>query len=154
VAGQSAVSGRWKVHPATAARAIGAGLRRLHDSLPVDSCPFSWSVETRLMRVDADEALSNPPPIDRLVVCHGDACAPNTLIDDDGEFSGHVDCGSMGVADRWADLAIAMLNVASNYGPRWEHTVLDAYGITPDPVRIAYYRDLWDAVEGWPHPQV
>jgi kanamycin kinase len=56
----------------------------------------------------------------------------------------------MGVADRWADLAIATLNVASNYGEQWEQAMLDAYGITPDPVRITYYRELWDATEGWP----
>ena len=51
--------------------------------------------------------LSSSPPIDQLVVCHGDACAPNTLIDSDGSCSGHVDLGTLGIADRWADLAIA-----------------------------------------------
>ena len=47
------------------------------------------------------------PRIDRLVVCHGDACAPNTLLHDDGRFAAHVDLGSLGVADRWADIAVA-----------------------------------------------
>ena len=55
------------------------------------------------------------PPIDRLVVCHGDACAPNTLIDDDGRCCGHVDLDALGVADRWADLAVATMSLEWNY---------------------------------------
>ena len=51
------------------------------------------------------ELAADIPPVDRLVVCHGDACAPNTLLTDDGRWSGHVDLGQLGVADRWADLA-------------------------------------------------
>jgi kanamycin kinase len=88
--------------------------------------------------------LADPPPIDLLVVCHGDACAPNTLIDDEGNCSGHVDLGALGVADRWADLAIATWSVNWNYGPGWEGALLNAYGVAPDPERSRYYRLLWD----------
>jgi kanamycin kinase len=78
------------------------------------------------------------------VVCHGDACAPNTLIDDSGACSGHVDFGHLGVADRWADLSIATWSLDWNYGPGWQHMLLDAYGVEPDEERISYYRLLWD----------
>ncbi len=88
--------------------------------------------------------LERPPPIDRLVVCHGDTCAPNTLIGDDGRCAGHVDLGALGVADRWADLAIATWSTRWNYGDGWEPALLAAYGIDPDPERTAYYRLLWD----------
>jgi kanamycin kinase len=88
--------------------------------------------------------LADPPPADRLVVCHGDACAPNTLIHDDGTWSGHVDLGELGVADRWADLAVATWSLDWNYRPGWQATLLEAYGIEADPVSIAYYRLLWD----------
>jgi kanamycin kinase len=142
--GESAVSQRWKADPATAAAAIGAGLRTLHDRLPVQDCPFSWSVEKRLAVVPGKE-FPESPPIDCLVVCHGDACVPNTLIDEDGKCSGHVDFGEMGIADRWADLAIATWSTEWNYGPGWEDEVLDAYGIAADPLRIDYYRSLWEA---------
>jgi len=101
--GVSAVHPRWQATPAVAVAAIAVGLRTLHDSLPVASCPFDWSVASRLPLLHpAHRAnLPDPPPIDRLVVCHGDACAPNTLIDDAGRYCGHVDFGELGVADRW-----------------------------------------------------
>jgi kanamycin kinase len=146
--GQNAVAPRWLARPAMAVAAIGRGLRGLHDALPVDSCPFSWSVTDRLaaMNVPPEHAahLSAPPAIDRLVVCHGDPCAPNTLLNDDGQCSGHVDLGDLGVADRWADLAVAIWNIVSNFGPEWEQPLLNAYGIAPDPARTVYYRQLWD----------
>ncbi|MFD6447456.1 phosphotransferase, partial [Promicromonospora sp. NPDC060204] len=85
-----------------------------------------------------------PPPHDRVVVCHGDACAPNTLLADDGTWAGHVDLGGLGVADRWADLAVATYSLGWNYGPGYDHLVYEGYGIDEDPDRIAYYRLLWD----------
>lgn len=88
--------------------------------------------------------LDTPPPVDKLVVCHGDACAPNTLIGDDGRWTGHVDLGALGTADRWADLAVATWSTQWNFGPGWERHLLNAYGIDPDPERIEYYRLLWD----------
>jgi kanamycin kinase len=140
--GQSAVGKRWSEHPEAAVAALGAGLRALHDALPVRDCPFDWSVESRVAR--AGVAAVEAPPIDLLVVCHGDACAPNTLIADDGSWAAHVDLGSLGVADRWADIAVGAMSTEWNYGPGWEDTYLRAYGIAPDPLRMSFYRDLWN----------
>ncbi|MFE9645206.1 aminoglycoside 3'-phosphotransferase [Streptomyces sp. NPDC006365] len=146
--GESAVTPRWQADPATAVRALGAGLRALHDQLPVGDCPFSWSVEHRLERarlsgLDVPSDLPEPPPVDLLVICHGDPCAPNTLLHDDGSWSAHVDMGALGLADRWADLAVATWSTEWNYGPGWDNTLLDAYGIAPDPERTDFYRLLW-----------
>jgi kanamycin kinase len=168
LAGEMAVSDQWRRDPATAVRAIGAGLRAMHDALPVAQCPFDWSAEKRVAAVRARategrldpgewpeelrhlgsveralEAVADIPTVDQLVVCHGDACAPNTLIGPDGSCVGHVDLGALGVADRWADLAIATWSTQWNYGPGWEEPLLAAYGIAPDPVRTSYYRRLW-----------
>lgn len=166
--GTSAVHVRWKRDPGRAVRGIGAGLRALHDTLPVTDCPFSWAVEERVgdarRRAEAGviapsqwhhehhrfslrqalEVVGEPPSIDRLVVCHGDACAPNTVLEHDGRCSGHVDLGSLGIADRWADLAVATWSTWWNYGPGWEVPLLDAYGVDADLERIRYYRLLWD----------
>ena len=171
LAGTSAVDKRWKAVPGTAVRAIGEALRAFHDALPVESCPFTWTAEERLARAQAraaagtidpmewhpshrplgvDDAIgmvSDPPPVDRLVVCHADSCSPNTLINDDGSWSGHVDLGRMGVGDRWADLAIATWSTTWNYGPGWEGELLAAYGINADPDRTRYYRLLWDLTD-------
>ena len=146
--GLSAVHPRWLAAPGVAVRAIGAGLRELHDGLPTRTCPFEWSTTSRLAALSpaARLRLGEPPPVDRLVVCHGDACAPNTLIDDDGRCCGHVDFGELGVADRWADLAVATLSLGWNYpGRAWEAEFFTAYGVEPDPARIDYYRRLWQA---------
>lgn len=151
--GSSAVSRRWLAAPAVVARAIGEGLRALHEALPVGSCPFDWGVAARLARADergpgsssARAALGAPPAVDRLVVCHGDPCAPNTLLDDAGRWTGHVDLGALGVADRWADLAVATWSLEWNYGPGWDGVLLEAYGVAPDDGRTDYYRRLWDA---------
>lgn len=145
--GRSAVDPHWQARPRVAARAIGAGLRLLHDRLPVAECPFSWTVETRVWWVAESERaalLADAPPVDRLVVCHGDACAPNTLVADGGQLAGHVDLGRLGIGDRWADLAVATHSLAWNFSGAWEDELLDAYGIARDEERIAYYRRLWD----------
>ena len=144
------------------------GLRALHESLPVELCPFSWSTDDRVkdakrraalaamdpsrwhpehraLSVDqALELVAVMPPIDRLVVCHGDACAPNTLLTGDGFWSGHVDLGALGIGDRWADLAVATWSTEWNYGPGWEARLLAAYGVAPDAHRTQFYRLLWD----------
>ncbi len=147
--GETAIADRWKADPATAVRIVGAALRELHETLPVDECPFDWSIQARLDHVGrtgatAERALAEAPPVDRLVVCHGDPCTPNTLIDNDGHYAGHVDLGSLGVADRWADLAVGSWATEWNYGPGWEEAYLEAYGVEVDHERIRYYRDLWD----------
>jgi kanamycin kinase len=168
IAGENAVSERWRASPEKAVAAIGRGLRSLHDRLPVLGCPFDWSAAARVASAferagsgkiqpnawhpshrhlalqDALAIVREIPPVDQLVVCHGDACAPNTIVDDGGQWTGHVDLGALGLADRWADLAIATWSSEWNYGAGWQELLLSAYGIDPDPVRTSYYRLLWD----------
>ena len=148
--GRSAVDPHWASAPGRAARAIGAGLRILHDALPVRDCPFDWSVPARLaaIPVAARNGLTDPPSIDRLVVCHGDACAPNTIIDDAGRCCGHVDLGSLGVADRWADLAVATMSLDWNYaGVLGGRPAARRTASTPDADAHRLLPALWNAPE-------
>lgn len=117
--GLSAVHPRWRASPQVAVPALGAGLRTLHDSLPVHSCPFDWSTASRLAKL---------------------APARRAELGDSG---------NLGVADRWADLAVATLSLQWNF-PDYPGQVRDdeffaAYGVAPDPARIDYYRRLWQA---------
>lgn len=145
----SAVDARWAHDPEVVVRAVGAGLRALHDALPVAECPWEWSAEWRIAHaarrgtiVPADLAI--PPAVDRLVVCHGDACLPNTLLDARGRPVAYVDLAALGTADRWADIAVASMSTRWNFGPGWEDVLIDAYGIEPDRERLEYYRRLWN----------
>lgn len=79
------------------------------------------------------------------MVCHGDACAPNTLVGPGYEVTGHVDFGELGVGDRWADLAVAAWSTEWNFGAGVEAEVYAGYGIEPDARKIDFYRRLWDA---------
>lgn len=127
---------RWRGDPELTVRAIAVGLRRLHDTLPVDGCPYrgGWS------------SCEPAAPAQSLVVCHGDPCVPNTLLNSAGEFAGHVDLAGLGVADRWADLAIATYSISwdVNFGKSYDKLFFEVYGIEPDLERIRFYRELWD----------
>ena len=51
----------------------------------------------------------------------------------------------MGVADRWADIAVASMSTEWNYGFGYSDAHIAAYGIVPDRRRLDYYRKLWNA---------
>ena len=148
---------------------LAEGLRRFHEA-PFADCPFDFRLDRALAlardRVEAGlvkpehlhedyshltieqglaELEADPPPEDELVVCHGDYCFPNVLIDD-WAVSVFVDLGELGVADRWWDLAVGSWTTVWNLGSGWEEPFIHAYGVEPDWRRIHYYRLLYDYV--------
>lgn len=142
--GTNPLTQRWlEQEPERAVTAIGRGLRRFHEALPVADCPFTchW-LEPKLTTA---RAAGTAPSVDQLVVIHGDPCVPNTLLDNDGEPIAHVDLGALGLADRWVDLAVASMSISwdFNFGPGYEEYFFTGYGVEPDPERIAFYRSLW-----------
>jgi kanamycin kinase len=145
--GTNAVDDRWVSRPEAAAHAIGAGLRAFHDSIPTDRCPFDWSIARRIDRARqqglSPEVGTDPIDLD-LVVCHGDACAPNSLVGDDGVVTAHVDLGQLGLADRWADLAPAIMSTGWNYDRTYATELLAGYGIPLDRDKLKFYSQLWD----------
>jgi kanamycin kinase len=139
--GEIAVGDTWRARRREAIRAIATGLRAIH-AISIEQFPARWTAEVWVGR--ASESLGPRPPIEDSVLVHGDACAPNTLISTDGEWTGNVDFGDLAVGDRWADLAVASLSLDWNFGGGHQGELFDAYGIAADEERIRYYRALWE----------
>ena len=140
VPGGPAVGDQWRARRSVAIRAIAAGLRAIH-AIPIDDFPADWTDQVWVGRQPL--SLGTRPPIDAPVLVHGDACAPNTLISEQGVWTGNVDFGDLAIGDRWADLAVASMSLDWNFGEGHQPEFFDAYGITPDADRIRYYRALW-----------
>ena len=138
--GQFAVGDTWRARPSVAIRAIATGLRALH-AISVETFPSEWPSQVWVGR--EPESLSPRPTAVDPVLVHGDACAPNTLISDDGEWVGNVDFGDLAVGDRWADLVVASMSLDWNFGEGHQDEFFDSYGVEPDTERIQYYRKLW-----------
>ncbi|MBR2687146.1 MAG: aminoglycoside 3'-phosphotransferase [Aquamicrobium sp.] len=145
---------------------IAGALRTLH-ALDVHSCPFDHRLERRIadararleaglideedfdgerlgqtaQQVFADLVALRPTSED-LVVTHGDACLPNLMVDG-GRFSGFIDCGRLGVADRCQDLALVCRSIRDDFGEEWIAPFLALYGKPDaDPAKLSYYQLL------------
>ncbi|MGE8639072.1 MAG: APH(3')-II family aminoglycoside O-phosphotransferase [Achromobacter sp.] len=141
---------------------LATALRTLH-RVPTESCPFDHRLALRIAdakrHVDAGlvdetdfdaerlgqsasqvlaELLSTCPTAHDLVVTHGDACLPNFMVDGD-RFTGFIDCGRLGIADRFQDLALTARSIARNVGEEWVAPFFREYGVAPDAQRIKFY---------------
>jgi len=145
--------------------ALASGLRALHELDPLD-CPFDHRLNVHLAdgaanlaagrvdETDFDESrdgwtgrqvldwlLEHRPTSEDLVVTHGDASLPN-MMSRDGAFAGVIDCGRLGVSDRWQDLALACRSLIYNCGREHVAPFLAAYGAEWDETRYRYYCTL------------
>lgn len=135
--------------------ALGGALKDFHRRVPPRECPFDFTVPSAVAHVKARVAagLVAPDRAERLlatvpspsgeVVCHGDYCVPNVIFDGD-QVTGFVDLGGLAVADPWWDLATGAWSIAYNFGPGHDEAFFAAYGVDPDPDRLAWYRLLYD----------
>jgi len=172
-------SALWQAWPS-----ITATMRQLH-SLPAEDCPFVRGVTEMFADAEdvVGRGAVNPqflpieirdqPAVDvltnldserqqrlreeevDLVVCHGDLCLPNVLIDPvTHRVSGFIDLGRLGRADRYADVALLLANSRGTWLDESQATAADdlfadLYGITFDHARMQFYLCL-DALT-WPN---
>ncbi|PST19334.1 APH(3') family aminoglycoside O-phosphotransferase [Rhizobium sp. JAB6] len=155
-----------RLQPLERVRLLADALQRLH-AIDIAACPFDHRLENRIKtarahlfagRVDEDdfdetrlgraagdlfrELVETRPPTEDLVVTHGDACLPN-FVADGPKFSGYIDCGRLGVADRHQDIALACGSIERNFGEHLVAAFLEAYGnFEQRPEKIVYYRLL------------
>lgn len=153
--------------PAETTIAIMAGALRTLHALDVRSCQFDHRLERRIAdagaRVEAGlideedfdgerlgqtaqqvfaDLVALRPASEDLVVTHGDACLPNFMVDGH-RFSGFIDCGRLGVADRCQDLALVCRSIRDDLGEEWITPFLALYGRPDaDPAKLAYYQLL------------
>lgn len=99
-----------------------------------------------LMRVERETDLRRRQEVADQVVCHGDLCLPNILIDPDRlTVEGFVDLGRLGVADRHADLALLLANTADSVPGFAEDAAAGlaaGYPAEVDPERLRFYLAL------------
>lgn len=140
-------------------------LRSFHD-LPVEECPFTRRMEDVLRQVEdvVERGAVNPdflsfewrqtppsellarlqtsvPTVRDLVVCHGDATLANFLFDPQTmAFTGAIDVGHLGVADRYSDLALTAAQVVNHGWSPDSISLLTLYGLdNPDAQRLEFY---------------
>ncbi|QCI69415.1 APH(3'') family aminoglycoside O-phosphotransferase [Phreatobacter stygius] len=166
----SALSAAWP--------SIARQIKALHD-LPVADCPFERGLSTMvdraadvvgrgavnpdfldpdqraipaavlLARLQADMPRRLAQEAGDLVVCHGDACLPNVMVDPDTyRCTGLIDLGRLGTADRYVDLALLLANARESWtspgdAPAARARLFDIHAIAqPDQERLDFYLRL------------
>lgn len=152
-------------------------LRDLH-GIAADRCPFDRGIEHMMSLADTTVAedrvvveflpvalQATPPPriLDQiraelpmrlaqeragLVVCHGDLCLPNILVDPTtGQVEGLIDLGRLGTADAYGDIALLIATARQTWSDaamarRAEEEFGKVYGAELDPDRVDFYLRL------------
>lgn len=75
---------------------------------------------------------------EELVFSHGDTSLPNIFAIKD-KFSGFIDVGESGIADKWFDLAICEKSILRNYGQEYVNKFYEVLNIKRDDFKITYY---------------
>ena len=91
--------------------------------------------------------LKEHKPEEEFVFTHGDCCMPNLFLNKD-RFSGFIDLGNCGIADKYQDIALCYRSLLHNFAgvytgkayPKFdEEMFFKELGIEPDWEKIRYY---------------
>lgn len=147
---------------------LAQAARQIH-ALPVAACPFDSTLAVKFalirQRIAADAVQISPfaeshpdctmadvytrliatqPAGQDIVVTHGDLYPVNILVNPQtSQLSGFVDVGRLGLADRYADLALIVNTIRWHFDETWIPFFFKAYGIEQiDREKLAYYQFL------------
>jgi aminoglycoside phosphotransferase len=132
----------------TVPEALHAAASDVVDLKDLDDERSGWTTEQLV-----DVLTQTRPTSADLVVCHGDFCLPNVLLDTaTHEVTGLIDVGRAGIADRHQDLALMTRSIRhemnGHFGDADADRFLHRYvaGVpsmtAPDPDLLAFYRLL------------
>ncbi|WP_420147870.1 APH(3') family aminoglycoside O-phosphotransferase [Spirosoma sp.] len=165
--GLPASDDHWKANPHQLVKILAESMLALHN-LDSATCPFDQRTDAKLREVaqyvqlgfvDVDDfepenseqssqqildrLYAEQPVQDDLVVTHGDFCLPNIVLDN-GQLGGFIDVSSLGVGDRYQDLALCARSLVQNLGTdQYNALFFDRYGLTnPDEHKLRYFRLL------------
>ena len=152
-------------------------LQTLH-ALPADACPFERGLAAMFAKAEDvvarnavnadfldDERRKLPPSrlldglrgelAERLaqersdrVVCHGDACMPNFIVDPETlRCVGMIDLGRLGRADRYVDLSLLLANASESWdvpeqAAEAHRRTFHELGLHADEARLRFYLHL------------
>ena len=75
---------------------------------------------------------------EELCFSHGDVSLPNILCIND-KFSGLIDVGECGIADKWFDLAICEKSIVRNFGQEYVDNFYEKLNIKRNDKKVDYY---------------
>lgn len=116
------------------------------DFLPVEQ--QHTAPEELLARLARQTARRREQEAADTVVCHGDLCLPNINLDPQTlDVAGFIDLGRLGLADRYADLALLFAQARETWSDEEEARTAEAafaqrYGISLDHRRARFYLHL------------
>lgn len=133
-------------------------------NVDINDCPFNVSIDYKLSLVENNvknnlisvenlkeetfkrfgsleniiEFLKDNKFNDEYCFSHGDTSLPN-IFASKNRFTGFIDVGECGIADKWFDLAICEKSIKRNYGEEYISKFYEALNITPERDKIDYY---------------
>jgi streptomycin 3"-kinase len=156
---------------------VVVAVRALHD-LAIDRCPFDRTLAQMMPLAHAGVAegwvvvgflplaVQRTPPTQileqievelsvrlaqertQLVVCHGDLCLPNIVVDPaTGQVKALIDLGRLGTADPYGDIALLLATARETWSDeamarRADQQFAELYGTELDPERQDFYLRL------------
>ena len=134
------------------------------EKVDISDCPFNVSLDYKLnlVKYNVDNQLVNYENLmdfvkerfsslnevldylyknrfeEELCFSHGDVSLPNILCVKD-KFSGFIDVGECGIADKWFDLAICEKSIVRNFGQEYVDEFYDKLNIQRDDKKVDYY---------------